>query len=67
MYLELPLPQLVRRLADLHVRGVVMARGQTLEGLFAERQGLYRQYADVTVPCDGLTQDQVVADVLKRL
>lgn len=35
-----PLPQLVARLTNLDERGVVMAPGQTLEDLYAERMPL---------------------------
>jgi hypothetical protein len=43
---------------------VVIAPGQTIEGLFAERRPLYLRYADATVVTDGLAPDEVVGQVL---
>ncbi len=65
--LTLPLPQLKDRLSDLGARGVVMAPGQTLDELYAERRPLYVRHADITVDCAGLTHDQVVQRVVAEL
>jgi len=59
--------RLKRRLDDVGARGVVIAPGQTIEGLFAERRPLYLRYADTTIATDGLTPDQVVGSVLQFL
>lgn len=67
VHLELPLPLLEKRVHDLDVRGVVMARHQTLRDLYRERMPLYQKYADVTLPCDRRTHEEVVADILKAL
>ncbi len=49
VYLEVPLPVLKKRLGDLKGRGVVLGAGQTIEGLFSEREPLYKKYADIVV------------------
>ena len=67
VYLELGLERLKHRLDDVDARGVVIAPGQTVVALYAERRPLYRRYADVTVATDGLTPDQVVARILAAL
>lgn len=67
VYLRLDIADLVRRLDNLKVRGVVMTPGQSVQDLFAKRRTLYERYADITVDCDGLTQDQVVAEIMKRV
>ncbi len=67
VHLDLPFASLEERLADLGARGVVMASGQTLGGLFEERQPLYRQYADLTIKCEGLDHEQVVARIAQAL
>ena len=41
------------RVGDFSRRGVVLKPGQTLLDLYNERVPLYRQYADVTILCDG--------------
>jgi shikimate kinase len=64
IHLDLSVAALKRRLDDVDARGVVIAPGQTIEGLYAERRSLYIRYADSTVATDGLTPDQVVGRVL---
>ena len=67
VFLELSLKELTRRLDNLDARGVLMAPGQSLAALFAERDPLYRQYAHETVRCDGLSADQVKEVLVNRL
>jgi shikimate kinase len=67
VHLDIAVERLKRRLDDVDARGVVIAPGQTIEGLFAERRPLYLRYADATVVTDGLTPDQVVGKVLVAL
>ncbi len=67
IYLAIELSRLARRLDDLGDRGVVVAPGQTIAGLYAERTPSYARWAQCTVDCSALTPDQVVAQVLKAL
>ena len=67
VHLDIAVERLKRRLDDVDARGVVIAPGQTIEGLFAERRPLYLRYADATVVTDGLTPNQVVGHVLAAL
>jgi len=67
VYLELPLAELRRRITNMDTRGVVRAPGQTFEALYAEREPLYRKYADVVIPCGGLGHDEVVFAVRAAL
>jgi len=67
IHLDLDLAALGKRLTDLSSRGVVMAPEQTLPQLFAEREPLYRKYADLTIDCAGCTHEEIVAMVVRRL
>jgi shikimate kinase len=67
IHLDIAVARLKRRLDDMDARGVVIAPGQTIESLYAERRPLYLQYADATVSTDGLTPDRVVGAVLDAL
>jgi shikimate kinase len=67
VYLHLALPELEARVSNLDSRGVVMAPGQTLKDLYAERQGLYRAWADTIVDCKGKTHHQVVQEIVRTL
>ena len=67
VYLQLPLSVLARRIKDFARRGVVMSADQTLADLLAERDPLYRRYADVTVDCRARTHEEVLGRVLETL
>jgi len=67
IYLELALENLKKRLDDIDARGVVIGPDQKLDDLFAERHSLYLKYADSRVMTDGLTPDQVVGEIERRL
>jgi len=67
VHLDLPLTSLQRRLTGLGSRGVVIRADQSFEDLFDERQPLYRRYAQVTVPCEGLTHEQVVDRIIESV
>jgi shikimate kinase len=65
VHLDLDLDRLKKRLDDIDARGVVIAAGQKLEDLHAERQPLYSKFSDFTVVTDGLTPDQVVSEIIE--
>ena len=47
--LDVPLPELKKRLTEIKTRGVVMREGETLEQLAEERAPYYAGYADITI------------------
>ena len=49
VYLRVPLDELERRVDNITTRGIAMAPGETLSGVFARREPLYRAYAGLTV------------------
>ncbi len=67
VHLDLPFPPLERRLSNLNGRGVVIPPGQTLYGLFQQRQPMYQEYADVTIECIGRSHEQIVDEITERL
>jgi len=70
IYLQVPLPQLQQRIADMGQRGLVMPKGQSFEQLYTERTPLYEKFADLTIACGDLNAEQVAAkietEVLRR-
>lgn len=67
VFLQTSFPELLRRIHNFASRGIAKAPSQTFAELFAERQPLYQRYADLTIPCDGLTQDQIAEQIAARL
>ncbi|MDD2214856.1 MAG: shikimate kinase [Oscillospiraceae bacterium] len=48
IYLDVPLPQLRRRVGDLASRGVILPAGYSFADLYRERSKLYKRYNDIT-------------------
>ena len=48
-YIEVPFEDIKERLDNLDTRGVAGAENKTLAEIFAEREPLYKKYADITV------------------
>lgn len=65
VYLKLGKDAVKARIPSFEKRGVVM-RGNvsSLDELYAEREPLYKRYADITIECDGQTIDQTVDAVI---
>jgi len=67
IWLRLGLGELAGRIGNFTERGLVKRPEQTLADLYAERQPLYRRYADVVVDCAGLGPEQVAENILRAL
>lgn len=67
LYLELPLEELERRLTNITTRGIACRKGESLEDIFAEREPLYKRYADITLSCTGFTTEQTVEKISKKI
>ncbi|PIE60684.1 MAG: shikimate kinase [Desulfobulbus propionicus] len=65
VFLQVEYPEIVRRLHNFSTRGLARKKNQTLEELFFERQALYRKYADIIFPCNGLTQDEIAGQLAR--
>ena len=68
VYLHVPLAELERRVSNITTRGIAMAPGETLADVYAQREPLYRRYADLTVEvAEGMALEETVAAVLQGL
>lgn len=67
VFLEADLLTLESRVHDFDTRGLAKRPDQSLSELFEERIILYRKYADVTVDCVDLSQEEVCAQIIKRV
>ena len=68
VYLHVPLAELERRVDNITTRGIAMAPGETLAHVFAQREPLYRKYADLTVEVEaGRSLEDTVSAVLAGL
>ena len=66
VYLKLSLSEIDRRLKNIKTRGIAMGPG-TLADLYDYRVPLYERYADITIDAEGLTIEETIAEILKRV
>ena len=67
VYLKLSLSEIDRRLKNIKTRGSAMGPGETLADLYDYRVPLYERYADITIDAEGLTIEETIAEILKRV
>ncbi len=67
VYLDVPLPTILERIARNPDRGLAIAPGQTVEDLFREREELYRRYATLSVATGGIGAAESARRVLEKL
>jgi shikimate kinase len=67
VFLNVDIATLKERVHDYETRGLAKRPEQTVEDLFTERYALYRRYADITVDCTGLNQEEVCAQIMNEL
>lgn len=67
VHLEVPFEVIEERIARNPDRGLAIAPGQTLRGLFEEREALYRRYAELSCPAGERTPQQCAEWIRDRL
>ena len=67
VFLDVDLTTLMSRVHDYSTRGLARRPEQSIEDLFAERYQLYANYADMTISCSGMQQDQVCDEIISRV
>ena len=67
IFLSVSLAALKQRITDYEERGIARRPDQSFEELFEERAILYNRYADITIACDNLNQEQVCQAILDTL
>jgi shikimate kinase len=67
VFLHLPFEELQQRVRDFATRGIARAPQQSFADLYEERLPLYTKYADVTIACRGLNQEQVSEAIRQRI
>lgn len=67
VFLDVDLATLRKRMGDYTQRGIAKRPDQTLTDLFKERFLLYTRFAEITIPCVGLTQEEVCSRITDAL
>jgi shikimate kinase len=66
VFLDVDLASLQQRIHNFGTRGLAKRPEQSLADLFAEREALYRNAAEITVNCSGLTQEDVCSRIINE-
>ena len=64
VYLDDSFENIEERLTSVLDRGIVGLRKKSLRQLYDERRPLYSRYADITLNCQGKSQDQLAREIL---
>ena len=67
VYLRLSYEALKQRLGNLHGRGVIVRKGQTLLDIYQERIPLYEQYADLVIDEEDKNIEETLQTILDSL
>lgn len=67
VFLDVDIDTLQSRVHDFDTRGLAKRPDQGLTDLFEERYPLYARYADITMDCSGLSQEDVCTAIIKEL
>jgi shikimate kinase len=67
VFLEVDLASLEMRIRNFDMRGLAKRPEQSLADLFAEREPLYKKYADLMVNCSAPTQEEVCAKIIEKI
>lgn len=67
IFLNVPLPELTRRVQNYATRGIAREADQSLDDLFQERQAFYLQFADLVIDCADLTTEEICTRILAQL
>lgn len=59
VFLNVSLDKIKERIVNFTTRGIAKSDNQTFDELFVERQKLYKKYAEITVDCDRLNQEEI--------
>ena len=65
IFLEINYEKAKKRIHNFETRGIAKADNQSLEELFKERQILYKKYAEITVDCNVLDQEELAAHIAR--
>ena len=53
VFIDVPFPEIKRRVTNIRTRGIAFHKNETLEDVYRERLPLYEKYADVTIRVGG--------------
>lgn len=65
IFLKVGYEKLLKRIHNFNTRGIARAKGQSFRDLYNERQVLYNRYAEITIDCNDLNQEEIAEKITK--
>lgn len=65
-FLKVEFGDILKRIRNFKTRGIAKSEDQTFLELYNERQVLYERYADATIDCSGLDQEEIAEKIAKN-
>ena len=65
IYLRISFDTMLRRIANMNSRGILLKNGETIQAMFDERGALYEKYADHIIDCDDKEIENTVSEIVK--
>lgn len=67
IFLEITFENIKNRIHNFETRGIAKTKNQSFEELFMERQLLYKNYADITIDCNTLDQEELAIEIARHI
>ena len=67
IFLKVDYKEIKKRIHNFETRGIAKTKNQTFRDLFNERQILYNKYAELTIDCNNLDQEEIAEIISKNI
>lgn len=67
IFLETDFEKIQNRIHNFDTRGIAKTKEQSFKELFQERQTLYKKYAEITIDCNVLDQEELAVQIARSL
>lgn len=67
VFIDVELPELIRRVTNIKTRGITFKEGETLSDVYTYRREFYKKYADVTVNISDSALEETVEKIVAKL
>ncbi len=67
VFIDVELPELIRRVTNIKTRGIAFKEGETLSDVYTYRRDFYKKYADVTVNISDSALEETVEKIVAKL
>ena len=67
IFLEASFEEIKKRIHNFKTRGIAKSENQTFRELYDERQYLYKKYAEITINCNRLDQEEIALRISESI